>query len=180
MQTIITLDQHALGFAHEKDREIGFDRRAARCVLRSQLGEIAVIFFARDNFYKLPGGGVEEDEALDSALHREVREETGFTITNVRELGMVEEYRYYCGMHQLSYCYVADAVDDEGTSLTPEETAAGVELRWAPTIDDAIALIRDANGIDEEGSVIGLAMMKLRDEAILEASRPFVGDSTTA
>ena len=39
--------------------------------------------------YSLPGGSVEENEEIITALHREVMEETGCSCDKVEELGMV-------------------------------------------------------------------------------------------
>ncbi len=45
--------------------------------------------------FQLPGGGIDPGEAPISALHREVREETGWTISTPRFLG---QYRRFCYM----------------------------------------------------------------------------------
>ena len=42
--------------------------------------------------FQLPGGGVDTGEQPISALHREVMEETGWTISNVRRLGAFRRY----------------------------------------------------------------------------------------
>ncbi|WP_312527552.1 NUDIX hydrolase [Paracoccus sp. (in: a-proteobacteria)] len=45
--------------------------------------------------YQLPGGGIDPGEAAIPALHREVREETGWSISRPRFLG---QYRRFCFM----------------------------------------------------------------------------------
>lgn len=171
MRQIALLDQYRLGLKEPSDQAIGYTRRAARAVLYNAAGQVAVMYFTTTGSYKLPGGGIDAGEDTIDALHREIREETGYEITNIKELGEVEEYRYFCGMHQLSYCYTATTDNFVGTELTEKEQNAGMELRWFDTIAQAIAAIESGSKVDEEGSIIGLEMMKLRDIAILEAAR---------
>ncbi|MDB6176812.1 NUDIX hydrolase [Paracoccus sp. Z330] len=45
--------------------------------------------------FQLPGGGVESGESLVAALHREVFEETGWRIGNLRGLG---RFRRFCDL----------------------------------------------------------------------------------
>lgn len=42
------------------------------------------------NRYDLPGGGAEPNESLTSALHREIKEETGLTINIIKRIGTCE------------------------------------------------------------------------------------------
>lgn len=170
MNEIAYHDQHDLGLTTPLDQELSFERRAARAVLRNSDGQVAVMHFAANGSYKLPGGGIDAGEETIDALHREIREETGYTITDVRELGLVEENRYYNGMHQISYCFTAQTVDFVGTELTEGEAADGMELVWFDTIDDAVSAINGAAAIDVGDNGAGLQMMKLRDIAILRAS----------
>ena len=170
MKKLAYHDQHELGLTTPYDKELTFERSAARAVMFNRDGQVAIMHFAVNGSYKLPGGGIDEGETPIDALHREVREEAGYTITDVRELGVVEENRYHNGMHQLSYCYVAMADEFVGTELTEKEAAEGMELVWFDTIDDAIAAINGATIVDEEGSATGLEMMKRREIAILRAS----------
>ncbi len=146
-------------------------RQAARCILLNDKDEVALVYFGRDNFYKLPGGGIDEGERVVDALRREVREETGYEITDIEELGIVEENRYYCGMHQVSYCYTARATMQGELAPTAEEVAAGVEVRWADSLQTAMDLVADTDAVtDEEGEPIGFEMMRIRDLAILKAA----------
>lgn len=170
MRKIAYNDQHDLGITTPSDQNLWFERRAARAVLHNSYGQVAVMYFSTNGSYKLPGGGIDEGEEIIDALHREVREETGYTITNTRELGLVEEKCHYNGMHQISYCFTAETVDFVGADLTEGEAADGMELVWLDTIDDAISAIKGAPAIDVGDNGAGLHMMKLRDIAILRAS----------
>lgn len=169
MNLIKHFDQHELGFVSPEDTEISFVREAARAVLTNLDGQIAVMHFTKTGSYKLPGGGIDEGEAIEMALHREVREETGWEVADVRELGVVEEDRYYCGMHQTSYCFVATAIRFVGTDLTEKEADQGMELVWVDTIEQAIQAIKGNSKLDEDGERIGHDMMVMREIAILEA-----------
>ena len=153
------------------DRPIDFTRTAARAVLLSDAGQIAVMHFTNTGVHKLPGGGVDKGEELEPALRRELREEAGYTITNIRPLGRVEEDRYFCGMHQTSHCFVATAGEFVGQNLTEEEAAQGMTLEWVDSFDEAICRIENAKNVDEDGSEVGLKMMKLREIAILRRAQ---------
>ena len=170
MKQIAFIDQHKLELTSPHDQELTWTRHAARAVLRDGDNRVAIMHFTVNGSYKLPGGGIDEGEDTETALRREVREEAGYTITDIKELGVVEENRYFNGMHQLSYCFTALAVDFVGTQLTEKEAAGGMELVWFDDIEAAIAAIESAHVTDEDGSEIGLEMMKRRDIAILRAS----------
>ena len=169
MRQLALLDQHQLGLREASDQPISYTRRAARAVLFNAAGQVAIMHFTATGSYKLPGGGIDEGEDTVAALHREIREETGYEITDIKELGEVVEYRYYCGMHQVSYCYTATATQFVGTQLTQKEQNGGMELQWFDTVPQAVAAIVSGHQVDEDGSPIGLKMMIQRDVAILKA-----------
>ena len=164
-------DQHELGFHCDKDHKITFVRRAARAVLIGIDGRIAIMHYTTTGSYKLPGGGIDEGEAIEAALRREVQEEAGYKITDIQELGVVEEDRYCVGMHQTSYCFTATTTRFVGTNLTEKEAAQGMELVWVDSIDDAIAAVESNDTTDSDANHIGHEMMKLREVAILRAAQ---------
>lgn len=170
MDTILRLDQHEMGLRESSDSEIVKVREAARAVLVDSIGRVGIMFFTTTGSYKLAGGGVDEGEPVVDALHREVCEETGYTITDIRELGIVEEQRYFCGIHQKSYCYLARTDEFVGTNLTAGEEAGGMELRWVDSIEKAIECIQQSSQLLEGEPRAGLEMMKVRETAILRAA----------
>lgn len=150
------------------------ERRAARGVLRNDVGHVAFMRFETTGVCKLPGGGIDPGEATLDALHREIREETGYEITDIQELGMLDEYRQDVGFHQESYCYTARVTKFVGTDLTEKEHAKGMVLQWCNTIDGAIKAIQYGQAhaeTDEDGSSTGLEIMARRDTAILKAAK---------
>ncbi|KAI8630582.1 hypothetical protein F5Y19DRAFT_51216 [Xylariaceae sp. FL1651] len=120
-------------------------RHAVRVVAVNAAGRIALLHARKGNYYKLPGGGVEAAAAADdgeedhgSAAAREVREETGAVVA-VRKpaacFASTEEFRN--GLHQISYAYIADVIDDDdgasgGPELTEEEIVDGLAHEWVP------------------------------------------------
>ncbi len=119
-------------------------RAAARAVVMNGLGQIALLYVSTDNYYKLPGGGVEPGESIEQALHREVLEEAGCSIEMLGEVGMIEELRNAWGIMQTSHCYLATVVGNcTEPSFTDQETMNGFELDWASP-EDALQLIHDS------------------------------------
>lgn len=159
-----------MGLQEATDGPLTFTRSAARAVVYDKDGRIAVMHFTATGSYKLPGGGIDEGENTVEALKRELQEEMGYTVTNIRELGIVTENRYFCGMHQISYCYTARVAAFVGTALTKKEQDQGMNLRWARNTAEALDWIASGTTLDEDGSYAGLEMMKARDSAIIRAA----------
>lgn len=143
------------------------ERRASRAVIFDKGKNVVLLHATKKNFHKLPGGGIEEGEDIEKALRREVLEEVGCEITNIRELGMVEEYRGKFELHQISYCFLADLIGEKGKpQLTEDEIADGFKTVWLG-IEAAIQkLENDAPVEDYEGKFI-----QLRDTTLLKIAR---------
>jgi len=68
--------------------------KSARVILFNDENKIALMYVAKDKYHKLPGGSFERNEDLETALKREVLEETGFGVQKVgKEVGLILEFR---------------------------------------------------------------------------------------
>lgn len=142
------------------------ERKAARAVVFDSDGNVALLHATQKHYHKLPGGGVEEGESIEAALRREVLEEIGCSIGNLKELGMIEEYRNKLQLHQLSYCFIVDIVGPKGEQhLEAGEMADGHEPKWL-SIERAIQTLEGESGVEDyEGKFI-----QMRDLTFLKAA----------
>lgn len=135
--------------------EVSYEvRKAARAVV-FRGSEIALLYMSHNGHHKLPGGGVNKDESLEAALRREIKEETGYEIfIRPESVGIVIEYRDSKRLLQISYCYLADAIGEQSSTVfTEEEIERGAELEWM-RLDDAIAALEKDTPTDYAGQFI--------------------------
>jgi ADP-ribose pyrophosphatase YjhB (NUDIX family) len=159
-----------------KDADFGFtdpapavyeERRASRAVVFDDEGKIALLYAAKKQFHKLPGGGIEEGETIADALTRELFEEIGCSVNNIRELGIIEEYRNRFKQHQLSYCYLADLDGSKGEPhFEEDEIADGFEPVWM-SLEEATQTLEDEAEVEHYGG----QFMRLRDVTFLKAAQ---------
>ena len=89
-----------------------------------------------ESFYRPLGGGVEFGESAAAALGREIREELGAEITELRLLGVLESVFEYAGRprHEVVFVFDARFVDPSWygrRELAVVEAGAGWEaVRW--------------------------------------------------
>ncbi len=106
-------------------------RLGARGVVEDKNGNIAIFNKSFKNEYKLPGGGIEENEDKYTSFAREVMEEVGCTIKDVEFVGTVKEIESKENFVQESYVFFAKV--DKLTStlhLTEKEQEEGARLLW--------------------------------------------------
>lgn len=140
------------------------ERSSARVVAFNAAGQIAIIYVKKENYYKLPGG-IEPGEDHETALHREMQEETGCLI-KLRDVGCIATTEKYRGhLHQVSYCYCADLLDDSGQpNLTNEELEDGLGHSWM-SVEEAKRVMVAAEPTSEFGRSV-----KERDTWLLDVA----------
>jgi 8-oxo-dGTP diphosphatase len=94
--------------------------------------------------FQLPGGGIDPGEHILPALHREVAEETGWSIAVIRRLGAFRRFTYMpeydLWAEKLCTVYLARPA----ARLGPP-TEAGHEAVWAPLGTAAALLANDGD-----------------------------------
>ena len=118
-------------------------RLTARAILKREDGLFAVMYAKKFNLYSLPGGGIEGDESPETAIAREIWEETGCICSAIEPLGVVLENRFHADYTQIDYYFVVTANGKGGQlHLTPNEEQNGTHPQWH-TLDEVVRLIRD-------------------------------------
>lgn len=125
-------------------------RYGARGIIFDEDGNIAILNKQNKNAYKLVGGGLDNREMPYQAFKREVLEESGAKITDINQIGVVEEYRTLDNFHQTSYVFTARVISKGNTNYTKEELNSGSRVLWV-SMKDAINLIKNC----EESLIIG-------------------------
>ncbi|MEG0894860.1 MAG: NUDIX domain-containing protein [Oscillospiraceae bacterium] len=129
----------------EKETENGqkkicknINRYASRGILLNDKNQIALMRIGVKDLYKLPGGGIENNETKTEAFIREIKEETGYDCNIIAEIGKITEHKYKNNFCQLSYCFIAKKCGDNPVqNLTEKEKKLGFSLVWK-NITDAV------------------------------------------
>ena len=129
-------------------------RKAARAVIFDNENRIGLLNVKNKNYYKLPGGGVEENEDIEIALDRECEEELGVRIKVIKEVGSIIEYRSQFKLCQTSYCFLAKTSSEKNApNFTEEEKSEGFEAVWVEP-EEALKLLNLKQTSDYEGKFI--------------------------
>ena len=146
-------------------------RLGARGIVIRNDGKIAIFNKSNKNEYKLPGGGIENNETPEEAFKREVLEETGCIIEIIKKLGITEEYKCQNNFKQISNIFVGKVIKDtKKLSITQKEKDEGAKLLWE-TPEKALELITNCfEKLVESNyeSVYSTQFVVLRDRKILE------------
>lgn len=155
--------------------EIPFDnpkiRYGARGIVKRYDGLIAVFFKKGKNEYKLPGGGIDEGESPEVAFEREVLEEVGCEVIDIKLLGITKELKSKENFQQVSYVFTSTVTKDTGNvQMTQKEIDEGGSLLWL-TPEDALEKITNcANELkaSDYDSIYRTKFMNYRDREILK------------
>ena len=151
MQILKTINPEKVG---ENDIRGWEHRKAARAVVFDKENKIGLLYISTKNYYKLPGGGIEEGEEIKIALDRECEEELGVQVEVLKEIGCIFEYRAQFKLLQTSYCFLARTSSDKKTpNFTDEEKSSGFKIVWVEP-KEAMLLLNLKLTPDYEGKFI--------------------------
>ena len=88
----------------------------------------------------LPGGGVNRSESDSDAISREIHEELGLVVTDVKELGTVIQYRDFLKQRYIINGYTA-TLDSTGGSSDPQDAGEAQFIQTWLTVNDAFDLV---------------------------------------
>lgn len=146
-----------------------FCRPSARALIERD-GLYAMVYSAKYDYYKTPGGGIEKDETPEQALMREVREETGLQLAadSICPFGKVsrlqaDSFGEPLIFEQQNLYYFAKASDSAAAQMLDDyEAAEGFCLRYV-SLNEVIKVNRthphgdaDAVMIDREARLVEL------------------------
>ena len=147
-------------------------REAARAIVLDDLNQVALLKVGQHNYFKLPGGGIEEGEDVRVALSRELLEEIGCEAEVIGEVGEIVQLLDKKQLRQTSYCFLAKQIGEKNPpDFTDEELADGFEIRWTKDIDEAIALLEHSKTDDYSGQSI-----VKRDLTLLIAAKKLINE----
>lgn len=144
-----------------------YKRPSARGIIIKNC-KIVLVYSNKEKYYKFPGGGIQDNEDMKTALIREVREEIGLNVIpeSIKEFGSVlrrqksdyspdtifEQENFYF------FCQTENEVHDQ--NLDDYEKDAGFVLRIV-SIDEAIKVNDDYHSSDKFNEIMIKREMKV-------------------
>ncbi len=117
------------------------DRATGKAVVFDDQKNIALIGNKVNSFYLLPGGGIDQNESIESGIVRECLEEIGCNVELSKTVGIIDDYRNRDKKHCINYCYTAKLIGEKGElKLTEEEEKNGLHVIWV-SFDEALGIL---------------------------------------
>lgn len=128
-------------FGAPRRSDISYTRRPGAYAVLVRGGQMLMTFQAEpEPEFQLPGGGIDAGETPVQALHREVYEETGWTISTPRRIGTYKRFVYMpdydLWAEKICMIYLARPIRPLGPPTEESHTAIWVPLSAAPAIMD--------------------------------------------
>ena len=135
---------------HLRDEEWPFDgithdRQIVRAILFDDEGYFYFVHVDRDDdfgraaYIETAGGGVEDGENLEIAIHRELGEELGASVEVLCKIGVVSDYYNLIHRHNINNYYLCRAVSFGDTHMTEDEIHSFHLSTLKLTYDEAVA-----------------------------------------
>ena len=130
--------------------KISKTRLTVRGIIMNDEGDIALHHLLRDDmfghrdYFETPGGGVDSNEDLITALKREISEELGCEITNIQEIGRIIDSYNLLEQRNDIYYYFAQVSEYHEKSLQAGESSLIESTHWV-SLDKAKELYESMN-----------------------------------
>ncbi len=177
MKSLFTID-----LKNYQENWTPFRRDSARAIIHLDDDKLALVYAKKLGYYKFPGGGIHQGENHNTALLREVQEETGLLVipSSIKEHGVVhrlqksglaqntifvqDSFYYECQVESVDMTPAKDQASLKivNQNLDDYEDKAGFELRVV-SIKEAL----EANKKYKEDNDFNIVMIA-RDTRILE------------
>jgi len=111
-------------------------RRTVRAILVNHRNEIALLHikgidqFGDRNHYETPGGGIEDNEKFIDTLKREIKEEVGYSIKNIKNIGQIDIQYNLLNRIDEGYFYYAEVDKYIGINLNEDEKILFHDIKW--------------------------------------------------
>lgn len=96
----------------------------------------------RENSWQFPGGHLEFGETVEGCARREVAEEAGISIANIRHRGFSNDVFIDAGRHYVTLFVSADYVSGEPTVMEPDKCEQWRWFQWGQLPEPLFAPIR--------------------------------------
>lgn len=153
-----------------------FSRPSARAIIYKD-GKLLLVHSEKYDYYKFPGGGIEPGEPKETALVREVREETGYRVipSSIEEYGSVmrrqkSDHEDEEIFEQENFYYFCDVEDTPGdVKLDDYEAEEGFAPAWIAPVEaarhnmyESRAEGKDISIVKRDAKVMDMADIEIR------------------
>lgn len=143
-------------------------RVACRWVVIDENGQIPLLFDGCKKYYKLPGWWMEWEEDKIEAFRREIREETGCEIENIKEIWKVIEK--VADWEQINYCMIWKIVSKWEPHFTDKEIERWYKLIWV-SLKEAVSLIKNEETFTDDAKFKQERELYILEKAIEELAK---------
>ncbi len=92
--------------------------------------QILLVHELKNDFFMIPGGGLEEEESLEDCCVRELQEETGYIVMTSRDGAYLQINEYYEDYKYIDYYYLCEIIGESSTNLTEMEAERKLVAEW--------------------------------------------------